>query len=42
VTIHIDEEGTGRATFSCQVDARLIASGAIEFTLGTEAQAERV
>lgn len=42
VTIRVDEEGTGRATFSCQVDARLIASGAIEFTPGTEAQAERV
>lgn len=42
VTIHVDEEGAGRDTFSCQVDARLIASGAIEFTPGTEAQAERV
>jgi 3-hydroxymyristoyl/3-hydroxydecanoyl-(acyl carrier protein) dehydratase len=42
VTIHIDEEGAGRATFSCQVDARLIASGAIEFTPGTNAPAERV
>lgn len=42
VTIHIDEEGAGRATFSCQVDERLIASGAIEFMPGTEAQAERV
>ena len=42
VKIHVDEEGAGQATFSCQVDARLIASGAIEFTLGTEAQAERV
>jgi len=42
VTIHIDEEGAGRATFSCQVDARLIASGAIEFTPCTKAQAEQV
>ena len=42
VTIHVDEEGAGRATFSCQVDARLIAFGAIEYTPGTEAQAERV
>ena len=41
VIIRVDEEGAGRATFSCQVDARLIASGAIEFTPGTEAQAER-
>ena len=42
VSIRVDEEGAGRATFSCQVDARLIASGAIEFTPGTEAQVERV
>jgi len=42
VTIHIDEEGAGRATFFCQVDARLIASGTIEFTPGTEARAEQV
>ena len=42
VTIHIDEEGAGRATFSCPVDARLIASGAIEFRPGTNAPAERV
>jgi hypothetical protein len=38
----VDEEGAGQATFSCQVDARLIVSGAIEFTPGTEAQAEQV
>ena len=42
VTIHVDEEGAGRATFSCQVGARLIASGAIEFTPGTVARMERV
>jgi len=30
VTIRIDEED-GRAAFSCQVDARLVASGTIEF-----------
>ena len=42
VTIRVDKEGAGRATFSCQVDARLIASGAIEFTPGTEAHMERV
>ncbi len=42
VTIRVDEDTTTRATFSCQVDARLIASGAIEFTPGTAAQAERV
>ena len=41
VTIHVDEEGAGRATFSCQVDARLVASGAIEFTSGTVARMER-
>ena len=42
VTIHIDEEGAGHATFSCQVDARLIASGAIEFKPCTKAPAEQV
>ena len=42
VTIRVDEEGAGRATFSCQVDTRLVASGAIEFTSGTEPQVERV
>lgn len=42
VTIHVDEEEAGRATFSCRVDARLIASGAIQFRPGTKAQAERV
>lgn len=42
VTIHIDEEGAGLATFSCQVDARLVASGVIEFTPGTNAPAEQV
>jgi len=41
VTIRVDEEGAGLASFSCQVEARLIASGAIEFTSGTEAQVER-
>ena len=42
VTIRVDEERAGRATFSCQVDTRLVASGAIEFTSGTEPQVERV
>ena len=42
VKIHVDEEEAGQATFSCQGDARLIASGAIEFTPGTNAPAERV
>jgi 3-hydroxymyristoyl/3-hydroxydecanoyl-(acyl carrier protein) dehydratase len=42
VTVRVDVERAGEATFSCQVDARLIASGAIEFTPGTETQAERV
>ena len=32
VTIRVVEEAAGRATFSCQVDARLVASGAIVFT----------
>ena len=42
VTIRVDEEGAGRARFSCQVDTRLVASGAIEFTPGTEPQVELV
>ena len=42
VTIRVVDEGTGRATFSCHVDARLVASGAIEFTPDTNAPAERV
>lgn len=42
VTIHIVEEGAGHATFSCQVDARLVASGAIEFRPCTKEQAEQV
>lgn len=40
VTIRLEEEGVGRATFSCHVDTRLIASGAIEFTPERTAQAE--
>ncbi len=42
VTIRVDEEGTGQATFSCRVDGRLVASGAIEFRSDTAAQAGRV
>ncbi len=41
MTIRVDEEKAGRATFSCHVDARLIASGTIEFTSGRAARAER-
>jgi 3-hydroxymyristoyl/3-hydroxydecanoyl-(acyl carrier protein) dehydratase len=41
VTIRVDDDATALATFSCRVDARLIASGVIEFTSGTAAQAER-
>lgn len=41
VTIRVDEEGAGRATFSCRVAARLVASGAVEFTAATAAEAER-
>jgi 3-hydroxyacyl-[acyl-carrier-protein] dehydratase len=32
VTIRVDEETPARATFSCRAEARLVASGAIEFT----------
>jgi len=42
VTIRVEEDASARATFLCQVDARLIASGAIEFTSDTAIQAERV
>jgi 3-hydroxymyristoyl/3-hydroxydecanoyl-(acyl carrier protein) dehydratase len=42
VTIRVDDDETAAATFSCRVNARLIASGVIEFTSGTAAQAERV
>ncbi len=42
VTIRVEKGATAFATFSCQVDARLIASGSIEFTPGTAARAERV
>ena len=41
VTIRVDEDPGAPATFSCLVDARLIASGIIEFTTGTATQAER-
>jgi hypothetical protein len=42
VTIRVDEDAASLATFSCRVEARLIASGVIEFTAGTATQAERV
>lgn len=42
VTIRVVDEGGGRATFSCHVDARLVASGVIECTLSSETQTERV
>ena len=41
VTIRVDEEGAGRATFICRVNTRLVASGVIEFTSGTATQVER-
>ena len=41
MTIRVEEEGAGRATFSCRVDARLVASGAIEFMPGATAHMER-
>lgn len=40
VTIRVEEETTTLATFSCQVDSRLIASGSIEFMPGTNLRAE--
>jgi 3-hydroxymyristoyl/3-hydroxydecanoyl-(acyl carrier protein) dehydratase len=41
VTIRVDQDPTALATFACRVDARLVASGVIEFTTGTAAT-ERV
>jgi 3-hydroxyacyl-[acyl-carrier-protein] dehydratase len=41
VIIRVDEDATAMATFSCRVEARLIAYGAIEFTPDTAAQTER-
>lgn len=42
MTIRVNEHETTLATFSCQVDGRLIASGSIEFRPGTAARAEPV
>lgn len=41
VTIRVEEEGSGRATFSCRVDTRLVASGIIEFMPEATAPMER-
>jgi 3-hydroxymyristoyl/3-hydroxydecanoyl-(acyl carrier protein) dehydratase len=41
VTIRVEEEGAGRAIFSCLVEARLVASGTIEFMSGATAHMER-
>jgi 3-hydroxyacyl-[acyl-carrier-protein] dehydratase len=41
VTIRVEKETTTLATFSCQVDSRLIASGLITFMPGTTLRAER-
>ncbi len=41
VTIRVEDETATHATFSCQVEARLIASGSIAFRLGTTLQVER-
>lgn len=35
VTIRVEEEEPGRAAFLCRVEARVIASGRIEFTAGS-------
>lgn len=40
VTIHVDQDEAALASFSCHVDARLIASGIIEFASRTEAHTE--
>lgn len=40
VTIRVDEETPARATFSCRAEARLVASGAIEFTHGRTTHAK--
>lgn len=42
VTIRVEGETATRATFTCQVDSRLIASGSITFRPGTTLQVERV
>lgn len=41
VTIRVDEDTVALATFSCQVDGRIVASGTIEFTPGTTPRAEQ-
>jgi 3-hydroxymyristoyl/3-hydroxydecanoyl-(acyl carrier protein) dehydratase len=41
VTIRVEKETTTLATFSCQVDSRLIASGSITFMPGTTLRAEQ-
>lgn len=41
VMIRVETETTTHATFSCQVEARLIASGSIAFMPGTTQRAER-
>lgn len=41
VSIRVEEETTTLATFSCRVELRLIASGSIEFRLGTTLRTER-
>lgn len=41
VTIRVEAETTTLATFSCQVETRLIASGSIAFMPGTTLRAER-
>lgn len=41
VTIRVEKETTTLATFFCQVESRLIASGSITFMPGTTLRAER-
>ncbi len=41
VTIRVDEDTVALATFSCQVDGRIVASGTIEFIPGTKPRAEQ-
>lgn len=42
VTIHVDLDEAGQATFSCRVGTRLVASGTIELAPVPAAPAERM
>lgn len=42
VTIRVDEDTVALATFSCQVNGRIVASGTIAFTQGPTPRVEQV